>query len=340
MENKNNGAIYLAKQRKDRQTLYFLRETIPDDTHSGFQEICSLGPKPGAWIDYPGGNAWHVCPDLVHRISRKARQLDPEVLEDLFWPFVRSDIRQATAHFRERDKTATYRRMTREEKASVARTTHAFDKRRAHFLKFGNMDQGPLVNMPPALFRTLQGKCRDEIEQDFIQQETRLSHRELKSYVYTIFDLQRFFKGFLAKKMPHALDQGKVDAFFIQEICCLNQRLFRQSSHLHDYLIRYVVMFFDHPYGDTVLLEEMERDFRFRSRFFHHPPKPAVSRSRAREIFNLTAAELTVMDKPSLARKFRKLARKHHPDRGGSHDRFVELSEAYQTLLAKINLPG
>jgi curved DNA-binding protein CbpA len=46
------------------------------------------------------------------------------------------------------------------------------------------------------------------------------------------------------------------------------------------------------------------------------------------------------MDKQTLTRKFRKLARKHHPDRGGSHDRFVELSEAYQTLLAKINPPG
>jgi hypothetical protein len=332
--------MYLAKVRKNRQTVYFLRESIRETSVDGFQEICSLGPQPGAWIDYPGGNAWHVCDELVGRVSEKARQFDPEALEDLFWPFVRPDIREATAHFRERGKTFSYRRMTRQKKETVARSTHAFDKRRTHFLKFGNMDQGPLVNMPPALFRKLTGKCRDEIEQGFMQQESRLSLRELKSYVYTIFDLQRFFKGFLAKKMPHALDQTRVDAFFIQEVCNLNKRLFKQSGHLHDYLIRYAIMFFDHPYGDTVLLEEMEKDFRFRSRFFHQPPKPAVSRSRAREIFNFTAAELKVMDKRSLTRKFRKLARKHHPDKGGSHDKFVELSEAYQALLAKINPPG
>jgi hypothetical protein len=331
--------MYLAKIRKHRQTTYFLRKSILDETVSRFQDICSLGPRPGAWIDYPGGNAWHVCPELVRRITKQAGQFDSEELEDLFWPFVRSDIREATAHFRERGKTSAYRRMTRKEKQTVIRSTHAFDKRRAHFLKFGNMDQGPLVNMPPALFRKLQGKCRDQIEQEFIHQERRLNHRELKSYVYTIFDLQRFFKGFLAKKMPHALDQDKVDAFFIRELCDLNKGLFQQSGHLHDYLIRYVIMFFDHPYGESVLLEQMEQDFRFRSRFFHQPPKPAVSRSRAREIFNLTAEELKTMDKRSLTRKFRKLARKHHPDKGGSQDKFVELSEAYQALLEKITGP-
>lgn len=331
--------MYLAKTREHGQTTYFLRESILEKEGTGFREICPLGPKPGDWIDYPGGNAWHMCPELIHRISKQSPQFDPDQLEDLFWPFVRPDIRQATAHFREREKTSTYRPMTRDEKKAVARSTHAFDKRRTHFLKFGNMDQGPLVNMPPALFRNLQGKCRDEIEQGFIQQETRLNYRELKSYVYTIFDLQRFFKGFLAKKMPHVLDQNQVDTYFIQELCDLNKRLFQQSRHLHDYLIRYVVMFFDHVYGESVLLEEMERDFRFRSRFFHQPPKPAVSGSRAREIFNLTTEELNTMNKRSLTRKFRKLAREHHPDKGGSHDKFVELSEAYQALLEKITRP-
>jgi hypothetical protein len=333
--------MYLAKIKHNRQITYLLRESVLENEISGFREICSLGPQPGAWIDYPGGNAWHVSPELVRRISTQARQFDFDELEDLFWPFVRPDIRQATTHFRERGKTSRYQRMTRNEKEAAARSTHAFDKRRTHFLKFGNMDQGPLVNMPPALFRTLQGKCRDEIEQGFIRQENRLNHRELKSYVFTIFDLQRFFMGFMAKQMPHVLDQTKVDTFFIQELCRLNKSLFHRSGHLHEHLVRYAVMFFDHPYGDTVLLEEMEQDFRFRSRFFHQPrtPKPGVSQSRAREIFNLTPTELTTLDKRALTRRFRKLAREHHPDKGGSHDKFVELSEAFQALLEKFTRP-
>ncbi len=42
------------------------------------------------------------------------------------------------------------------------------------------------------------------------------------------------------------------------------------------------------------------------------------------------------MNKRALTRRFRKLARKHHPDKGGNHDKFVELSNAYQALLSKI----
>jgi curved DNA-binding protein CbpA len=42
------------------------------------------------------------------------------------------------------------------------------------------------------------------------------------------------------------------------------------------------------------------------------------------------------MDKKALTREFRRLARQHHPDRGGSHERFVELGNAYQTLLEKV----
>ncbi len=67
--------MYLAKTRKHRQTAYFLRESTPEGNGSGFQEICSLGPEPGAWVDYPGGNAWHVCPELINRIAKKPGSL-------------------------------------------------------------------------------------------------------------------------------------------------------------------------------------------------------------------------------------------------------------------------
>ena len=96
--------MYLAKIKKHRQITYMIRESVQESSTSGFREICSLGPLPGAWIDYPGGNAWHVSPELVRRISEKTQQVDSEELEDLLWPFVRPDIRQATAHFRERGK--------------------------------------------------------------------------------------------------------------------------------------------------------------------------------------------------------------------------------------------
>ena len=203
-----------------------------------------------------------------------------------------------------------------------------------------NMDQGPMVNMPTVIFRQLHNKSRDEIEQLFMDQERILRKKDLKSYVYTVLDLHRFFKGFMAKQMPHALDQDKVEAFFIQELCLLNKELFDLTSRLHEYLIRYAIMFFDHTYGDSVLLDDMVKDFQFRqrNRWFKPPGvAPQLGLARALKIFNLTAKALESMDKKDLTREFRHLARQHHPDRGGSHDRFVELSNAYQALLEKVS---
>ena len=331
--------MYLAKVKINRQTTYILRESVRQDEQMVSRDIFDLGPCPGAWIDYPGGNAWYLNPDLESRISTLADTFDSAQLEDLFWPFIRPAIRKATQTFRHRG-FKQYKPMTRSQKEAVARQVHAFDKRRAHFLKFGTMDQGPMMNMPTVLFRQMHNKSRDEIEQHFMDQERRLRAKELKSYVYTVLDLHRFFQGFMAKQMPQALDQDKVETFFIQEVCLLNKELFGMTGRLHEYLIRYAVMFFDHTYGDSVLLDDMVKDFQFRQRSrWNKPPSatPQIKLSKAFKLFNLTTKTLESMDKKDLTREFRRLARQHHPDRGGSHDTFVELNNAYQALLEKIS---
>jgi len=132
------------------------------------------------------------------------------------------------------------------------------------------------------------------------------------------------------------MDQDKVETFFLEEICRINKDLFGLTSHLDDYLIRYLIMFFDNEYADTILLDEMERAFRFRHRSFNHPPPKAFSAGKARTLFHISKEELKNLNKRSLTRIYRKLARKHHPDRGGSHDKFVEINNAYQILLGKI----
>ena len=199
------------------------------------------------------------------------------------------------------------------------------------------MDQGPLVNMPAVLFKGLALKSRDEIEQGFMAQEGLLRARDLKSYVYTIFDLQRFFKSFMAKKMPHVLDQDRVEAYFLEELCRINTALFNRTDRLHHDLVRYLIMFFDHTYGDTLLLDDLARDFMSRHRHFRPPPRPSVSAAKARDLFNLSEKAIKTMDKKGLTRIYRKLARKHHPDKGGDHDRFVEINEAFQALLKIIS---
>ena len=331
--------MYLAKVKKEKQTTYILRESVKVGAQMEARDIFDLGPCPGAWIDYPGGNAWYVSPDLEDKVAHLARDFNSNRLEDLFHPYIRPAIRRATQTFRQRE-FSSYTPLTKAQKKKIAGQVHAFDKRRAHFLKFGNMDQGALAHMPAAIFRQLHNKSRDEIEQTFMAQEQVLRKKELKSYVYTTFDLQRFFQGFMARQMPQALDQEKVETFFIQEICRVNEALFHQTSHLHDYLVRYAIMFFDHTYGNTVLLDDMVKDFQFRqnARFFR-PNKPPsdMPLSQAFKMFNLTAKELRTMGKKELTRMFRRLARKHHPDTGGDHDTFVTLNNAYHALLERIS---
>jgi hypothetical protein len=328
--------MYLAQINSGKKITYVLRESIPSGKTLIHHTLFDLGPFPGAWINYPGGNAWYVDEGLEAAVSLGCRNYDPDALEEIFWPWVRPDIRQAVEVFRNRDGSPAPPRLTAAEKEALSRATHAFDKRRTHFLKFGNMDQGPLPNMPAVLFKDLQKKSRDEIEQLFMVRERTLEPTDLKSYVYTVFDLQSFFQGALAKQMPHALDQNKVETFFLKEICRINRQLFNLTSHLHPYMVRYLIMFFDNDYADTLLLEEMERAFRARHRSFKQPPPKAFSLRKALDLFHITQQELKALNKRGLTKIFRKLAREHHPDRGGSHDRFVEINNAYQILVEKI----
>lgn len=333
--------MYIARIT-DRPPHYMLRESVKTDGALESRDLFDLGSTPGQWVCYPGGNAFYLDEALVYDVMDKACDFDADALEDLFWPWVRPDIRRATAVFRDRTSNRTKRkRLTRAQKEEILKTTHPFDMRRAHFLKFGNMDQGQLCNMPAVLFKGLAGKCRDEIEQEFMAREARLKERELKSYTYTVFNLQQFFQGIMAKKMPHTLDQGKVEAFFLEELCRVNSQLFHLTSRLHEYLVRYAVMFFDNTYADTVLLDELKNDFIFRHRAFRQPPpKPAVSGKQARSVFNISRQELKTLTKKELVKRYRELARKHHPDKGGSHEAFVSLNNAFQALLEKIRPSG
>ncbi len=327
--------MYMALVKIKKKFTYILRESIPSGKKWVHCDLFDLGPSPGAWINYPGGNAWYVDENLEAILAKGSQNFNPDALEELFWPWVRPGIRQAVEFFRNRDRSPEKTRLTKAQKDLIVRLT-PFDKRRAHFLKFGNMDQGPLPNMPAVLFKELLEKSRDEIEQGFMAQEKNLGAQELKSYVYTVFDLHSFFQGFMAKLMPHALDQNKVETFFLKEICRVNKHLFGLTSHLDGYMIRYVIMFFDNTYADTLLLEEMERAFRFRRRSYNQPPPKNVSVPRARNLFKITKEEFKKLTKRKLTQIYRKLAREHHPDRGGSHDKFVEINNAYQALLEKI----
>ena len=51
------------------------------------------------------------------------------------------------------------------------------------------------------------------------------------------------------------------------------------------------------------------------------------------EIFGVTVEDLKTMNKNDLTKLFRQKAHELHPDKGGEHDDFVRLTEAYEQLV-------
>lgn len=326
--------MYLAEERIKGETHYFIRESYPAGDGYLSRNLLHLGPHPERLVEYPGGNAYYVSEMVVDSLTDSAETFDLEAVEDLFWPFVRPDIRQAQRHFRHRGRIHSPKS---NEKAATDRQFHLFDRRRVHFLRYGQMDQGFIGRVSPKLFHVLRRKSRDEIEQYFLDAERVLKPHEIKSYVFVIFDMQRHFEESFAKTMPQGLDQRAVDTFFIKEVCRLNDDEtfwggMATDDRLHDYLIRYVTMFFDNDYGRSRHLEDLLWNWVNRKREFRPPAPKPMSMKSASTIFGISESELRGMDRRGLTRLFRKKAREFHPDQGGDPEQFIKLSEAYQGI--------
>ena len=328
--------MYIAFKKNRGQAQFILRESCTIDNQLTFRDVFNLGSDPSLFIKYPGGNSFYFDENMEDAIFESGTDYDPDKLEEIFWPWIRLDIRRAIDTFRNRSFKTVLKKLTPGEKNQIAARVHYFDKRRTLYLKFRGMDQGPVEKMPAVLFKNLVHQSRDEIEQHFLKQEFSLKPHELKSYVYTVFDLHSFFSGFLAKKMPHALDQEKVDTYFLKELCRLNKALFGKKNHLDEYMIRYSIMFFDHQYSHTTLLDDFANAFMSRHRVFKPRPKKSIPIDKACKIFKINGDEFKAMTKQNLSKLYRRLAREVHPDTGGSHDKFVELNNAYQSLLSII----
>ncbi len=317
---------------------YSIRQSYRDDKNYLSRELFDIGPNPTNYIVYPGGNAFYIDDAITERFDSLGVLPDDDVLEDIFWPFLKPDIRRALEGFRHRGhRTGEIKPSA--EKTDTASRYHIFDQRRIYFLKFGRMDQSGLARLPVKLFRILRQKSRDEIEQKFMEMETVLRPTEYKAYAYVIFDIQRLFTEWFAKQTPQMLSQDKVDEFFVDEICNLNQDAvfwdgMQIDDRLHAYLARYAVMYFDFDYARKSFMEDYLRSF-INSRRDYHPSFQAssVTLSEASSIFEIPKSELRQMGRRELARLYRKRAQKLHPDKGGEHETFVKLTRAYHDLL-------
>lgn len=330
--------MYLARTDKNTSSVYSLRESYPADGTLQSREIFTLGTDPGQFIKYPGGNAYYFDELLVEALEEQGVTDVDGCLDDLLWNFLKPEIRSIIGHF-----SHPCRSWRKTPVTSPSAAYHLFDKRRVLFLKSGTLDQGPIGRLPGKLFRILDHKSRDEIEQYFLAAERVLKPGELKIYTYVIFDLQKHFTSPLATRFPSAMGGEKLDTHFIKAACRLNDdrnfwRGLPVGKGLSEYLIRYIVMYFDNPFPEEDFMAAYVRDFMRNHRGFRFPDKaaPAMSVSAAAQALGLTPEQLKTMSPSALTRHYRKMAIKLHPDQGGDHDKFIQITEAYQAALHKL----
>ncbi|MEA3429356.1 MAG: J domain-containing protein [Thermodesulfobacteriota bacterium] len=331
--------MYLALKTIKGKTHYFIRESHHNGTCLRSRDLFDLGTDPAQYIIYPGGTAFYIDERVDDRLRTLSRNYSVNDLDDIFWCFLKPEIKAALEPYRHLGGTSKKKGTGKEKEENQQHEFHIFDKRRVHYLRFGQIDQGRIGRVNPKMFNKLINKSRDELEQYFMEMERDLDRSEFKAYVYVVFDLQKYFTELIAKSMPHGLNQNKVDQYFLEEICRLNSDGDFWSGmdtygNLHEYLIRYVIMFFDNEYGRSSFLEDYIRDY-INSKRDYIPPRKQSSATldEAGTLFGLKNDVLRKMSRQDLTRLYRRMAHKLHPDKGGEKEKFVKLSEAYHELL-------
>ena len=333
-------SVYLAHKFISGKNHFFIRETYRENEHLRSRELFDLGTDPAHYIKYPGGNAYYI--DEVVEDALAAFGLNPsgDELDDIFWNFLEPEIRYKIEPFRRKEIRA---RQSRSAPVVMnAAEIHLFDKYRLFYLKTGQKNLQYIHSVPVKMFRVLNAKSRDELEQQFISMERILPARELKTYVYTIFDLQKHFSESFAKEIPDFLDQSRVDELFMREICTLNDDetfwsgFDTVNNGLKDYLVRYLIMFVDFDYEPRSFMEEYIRRFINSRRDYRPPvPKASVSMEEASDVFGEGKETLVKMDRSELTRLYRRRARRLHPDAGGDSKAFIRLTRVYESLLRR-----
>jgi hypothetical protein len=326
--------MYLARKIIKKQIHYYIRDTYQDGTHLKSRDVFDLGTDPSEYILYPGGNGYYFDEVIEETLEKFGLHPTQDDLDDIFWEFLDPEIQRVVLGFQ--------RSFQKDPLPGNGQNQpcHMFDKRRIHFLRFGRIDQQDMDRLPDKLFQVLYGKSRDEVEQYFLVQERILRPRELKKYVYTIFDLKQYFEYVIATQRPQDLSQEKVDDYFIQRICQLNDDNdfwsgMPASVGLQSYLIKYAIMYFDHEFFTNSPFQAYLNDFRNRHRDYRPPEKVRMNMAEAACLFETSWESLKKMDAKAFMRLYRKQTLKHHPDQGGDQERFIKLTKLYKGILRK-----
>jgi hypothetical protein len=332
--------MYLARKYIKDRLHYSIRETYKDNECFKSRDLFDLGVDPTRYIVYPGGSSFYIHEDIYDRLSALGVKADNDALETIFFPFLNHQTRRVIEGFSHKPKGSGYRGSLREQvRRCEEEQFNLFDQRRIHYLRFGELDQSRIFRSPKKIYRQLLDKSRDEIEQLFIEMERDLRSTEKKTYAYVIFDVPGHFPGIFSRKFPQALPQEHVDEFFLEEVCRIDRDQhfwagLERDGRLHEYLIRYVCWFFDNEFEEIKLMENLFTEWKDQHRTFRPPPvRESMPVDEALAVMGMLIEEMQSMTIQTLTRQYRKMAKIHHPDKGGKHEKFIKLNHAYSDLL-------
>ncbi len=330
--------MYLARRFTNNRLHYLLRESFLDGEIYRNRDLLDLGDDPERYIVYPGGSSFYIDDCVFEQLTNAGFSVDYDEVESFFLPFLDPYIRNRIDPFLNRSVYRGWKRMDTKARQRIAVDTHIFDRRRIHFLRFGQTDLREL-DRSPSLFKILLDKSRDELEQLILEREQDLGPHEYKRYIFAIFDLQHYFREACARTIPHALDGERLDEYFLKEACLLDSDTsfwqgMERGAGLVSYLIRYVIMFFDYSFPGGQTWDEFAR-IHFGSGHQAGPLKGSrrMSMREVTTIFGLTQSELAAMSRAAVIKLYRTKAQQMHPDKGGDHEEFIALTTAYNELL-------
>ena len=336
--------MYLAKLQSGSGTSYQIRQSYAAETHSfNYRIVYELGHNPGQFIDIFENHVALFAGDLLEAVAARTAGDGETVLEQLLWDFLPNETKRRLTLFPRRNisRHNAYRSgpLTATDREKIADQIHLFDRRRLYYLRYGAIDQSRLSRLHEKSCRPLLDQSRDEREFYFAAEEQVLEPGHYLQYVYAIFNLQRYFHQSFAPWLPESLAFDEMAEHFEKELCRLNRdKRFWQAEtttdSLHHHLTRYLLMFFDYTPNQRSFLADFAKTFMAGHRTFRWPERN-LSRSpeKISEIFSVSYEQLKKMPREQLNRLYRKKAMQLHPDRGGDHDLFIELTAIYKELL-------
>ncbi len=192
-----SGRLYIRSVRNRGIITYVLRESFHSEGFFKHRDLLNLGGSPEDFIEYPGGNGFYFSQELEDALDEKGVEYSSEDLEEAFYPFIASHIREVIEKFRAR---GSQRRAERQySDIEMIRTIrsqsrlHTFDRRRMHYLRFGRLQMGEIDGRTWKFLEVLADKSRDEIEHIIEQMERKLRPHEIRPYLYTSLRIREIF---------------------------------------------------------------------------------------------------------------------------------------------------